>query len=120
MRLVATNRLGMALLEVMVALAVLSIAGVGTVSALRAAGLETTRMEDGERRLRDEDRILTAMSLLEADELDRRLGSHEVGAYLVSVSRPERQLYRIAIVSRDAPGYEDLVTIVYRVSADAQ
>ena len=58
--------------------------------------------------------MLAAMTLLKREELDRRLGRHPVGEFLVDVQRPERTLYRIAIGPADAPQVEDLVTVVYR------
>ncbi|MBK6781277.1 MAG: hypothetical protein IPG75_17355 [Gemmatimonadetes bacterium] len=63
-----------------------------------------------ERVLDEADRVLSAFALLAADDLDRRLGSHPVGEFVVDVQRPRRSLYRIAVADGDAPGRMLLVT----------
>ena len=62
----------------------------------------------------NEDRVLAAMTLLKRVDLDRRIGRHEVGEFVLDVQRPERTLYRIAVAQTSAPQVEDLVTVVYR------
>ena len=47
-------------------------------------------------------------------ELDQRLGRRGVGEFLVAVQRPERTLYRIALLQSRSPEVEDLVTVIYR------
>lgn len=108
------GRAGFALLESLMALAILGTAGLALVALVRS-GL------DGERRARAEEtaittasRVLTAMTLLTREDLDRRLGTHRIGEFDVEVQRPERRLYRIAIAAADAPTSEVLVTVVYR------
>ena len=64
--------------------------------------------------LAGEERVLAALSLLRREDLDRRLGHHSLGEFVVDVQRPERTLYRIAIGAANAPRVEDLVTVVYR------
>ena len=91
---------GIALLEALVALAILSTAGVAFVGLGRAAV--------------EADRFLTATTLLRRQELDERLGHHEVGEFVVHIQRPEPTLYRLAIAETVAPEVELLVTVVYR------
>lgn len=109
-----TRERGVALLEVMVAVAILAAAGLALVAlaseATRAATSDRTR----EWELADEERLLTAYTLLTRTDLDRRLGARTIGPYVVTVQRPERTLYRIAIGQSEAPQLEDLVTVVYR------
>ena len=105
---------GIALLEVLVALVILTTAGVSLVG-LVGAGLRWERdARDRERVLASEDRVLTAMTLLKRDELDRRIGRHDVGEFVVDVQRPEGTLYRITIAQTASPDVDDLVTVVYR------
>ncbi len=105
---------GVALLEALVALVILTTAGVSLVG-LVAAGLQWEHdARDRERVLASEDRVLAAMTLLKRDDLDQRIGRHEIGEFVVAVQRPEPTLYRIAIAQPESPHVEDLVTVVYR------
>ena len=108
------NNEGVALLEVLVALVILGTAGVSLVE-LVGSGLRGER----EARLREtalatEERVLTAHTLLNRRELDQHIGRREVGEFIVDVQRPERTLYRIALLQLQSPAVEDLVTVVYR------
>ncbi len=108
---------GVALLEVLVALAILSASGLALVG-LVSAGLKAERdARERERTLATEDRLLTALTLLKREELDRRLGRHPLSEFVVDVERPERTLYRIALAQARSPEVEDLVTVVYRREA---
>jgi type II secretory pathway pseudopilin PulG len=105
---------GVALLEVLVALAILATAGLALVT-LVAAGLRGERdAREREETLGAEERVLAAATLLKRGELDQRLGRHTVGEFLVEVQRPERNLYRLAVAQSRSPDVEDLVTVVYR------
>lgn len=105
---------GVALLEVLVALVILATAGVAMIelvgAGLRAEGDARRR----ERVLATEERLLAASTLLRREELDQRIGRREVGEFIVDIQRPERSLYRIALLQRESPQVEDLVTVVYR------
>ena len=105
---------GAALLEAMIALAILATAGLGTVGLI-AAGLRSERdAVDRERTVAAADRVLTASTLLLRAELDQRLGDRRVGELIVRVARPEPALYRIAVASVAHPEMELLTTVVYR------
>jgi prepilin-type N-terminal cleavage/methylation domain-containing protein len=111
------NNRGVALLEVLVALAILSGAGLALLD-LVTGGLRAEReARERERALAVEGRLLTALTLLKRDELDRRLGRHPIGELIADIERPERTLYRIAVVQQESPQVEDLVTVVYRREA---
>ncbi len=108
------SRAGFALLEALIALAILGAAGLSFVALVRS-GL------DSERRAREQEaavataaRVLTAMTLLTREDLDRRLGTRRIGEFAVDVQRPERSLYRLAIAAAETPAIEMLVTVVYR------
>ncbi len=108
------NSRGIVLLEVLVALAILGTAGLALVS-LEAAAVGAERdARVRERALAAEDRVLSALTLLTRNELDRRLGRHPVGEFAVDIEHPERTLYRISLGPADAPQVEDLVTVVFR------
>jgi type II secretory pathway pseudopilin PulG len=105
---------GVALLETLVALAILLGAGLALLQ-LVSAGLAAERdARERERVLAVEERVLTALTLLKRDELDRRLGRHPIGELVADIERPERTLYRIAVVQAQSPQVEDLVTVVHR------
>jgi type II secretory pathway pseudopilin PulG len=105
---------GVALLESLVALAVLSAAGIALLE-LVTAGLRAERdARERERVLAVEERVLAALTLLKRDELDRQLGRYPIGELVADIERPERTLYRIAVLQASSPQVEDLVTVVYR------
>jgi len=105
---------GVALLEVLAALVILGTAGIALVE-LVGAGLQAERVaRERERTLAAEERLLAAVTLLRGPELDQRLGRRPVGEFLVDIQRPERALYRLALLQAVSPEVEDLVTVVYR------
>lgn len=108
------NERGVVLLEVLIAVVVLATAGIGLVE-LVGSGLRAER----DARLREstwatEERLLSALTLLNRKELDQRIGRREIGEFIVDVQRPERMLYRLALLQAQSPQVEDLVTVVYR------
>ena len=105
---------GIALLEVLAAVVILTIAGLSLVSLVAQATVSTTTSREREIEQADEERLLAATTLLTRADLDVRLGARTVGPYVVTVERPERTLYRIAVERGEAPGVEDLVTVVFR------
>ena len=104
-------------MEAMIALAVLSLAGVSMVSFLTASLHDLAGMRERERTLATAERVLTATTLLTRSDFDRRLGRRQVGEFYVYVQRTERTLYRIAITETSAPDVELLITVVYREAA---
>jgi type II secretory pathway component PulJ len=111
---------GAALLEVVVAVALLALAGVSWVGVLDGHMRAFAVLRDRERELADEERLLVAHALLTGENLDQRLGTRGAGPYIVWVQRPEQRLYRISIGRAAAPGVEDLVTVVRRDPAYAR
>lgn len=110
---------GIALLEVLVALAILSGAGLALLD-LVSSGVRAERdARERERTLAVEERVLTALTLLKRKELDVRLGRHPIGELITDIERPEPTLYRIAVVQATSPEVEDLVTVVYRREPNA-
>jgi Tfp pilus assembly protein PilX len=105
---------GVVLLEILAAVLILTVAGLSLVELTAAGARATAAARDRERAQMDEDRLLAAYSLLARRDLDLRLGSRDVGPYVVRVERPERMLYRIAVSQSRAPAVEDLVTVLVR------
>src|SRR6266480_5979688 len=105
---------GVALLEVLVALVILATAGIGLMEAVSAGLRAEHDAQMRETTLAAEERLLAAFTLLNRGELDQRIGRREIGELLVDLQRPEKTLYRIAIVQPQSPQVEDLVTVVYR------
>ncbi len=109
----SVTRRGIALLEVLAATALLSLAGLSLLAVLdgesQALGHDKTR----EREIDDEDRLLTAYTLLNRQDLETRLGTSASGPYLVEIQRPTVSLFRIAIRRAASPKIEDLVTVLF-------
>ena len=108
---------GTALLEVLAALAILGTAGLSLVALVHQSVRSQAEAARAERVLDEADRVLSAVTLLAADDLDRRLGSHPVGEFVVDVQRPRRFLYRIAVAEAAATDRSMLVTVVFRAGA---
>jgi len=102
---------GAVLIEVVASLTIFAFAAVSALAFLSQLADAERRTQAAERRFADEDRLLTAYTLLTRDDLDRRLGRRPVGPYVVEVQRPRGDLYRIAVGYSAAP---DLVTLVFR------
>jgi hypothetical protein len=103
-----------ALLEVLAAVVIIGVAGLALIELVGEGTRAVVEARVREHELTDQDRLLTAYSLLRRTDLDQRLGRRDVGDYFVEVQRPERTLYRVSLGRRTAPQTEDLVTVVYR------
>ena len=110
---------GVALLEVLAATVILSVAGLALVQLVSGATQALAVGAARERELADEERLLAAYTLLSRTDLERRFGERDIGPYRLGVQRPEPGLYRIAIARAATPGTEDLVTVVLRTEADS-
>jgi hypothetical protein len=115
--LVRSAEQGIALLEVLAAVVILTIAGLSLVTLVAQATASTATARDREAEQEDEERLLVATTLLTGQDLDLRLGDREVGPYTVTVARPEPTLYRIAVGRQAVVTVEDLVTVVHRAAA---
>jgi hypothetical protein len=108
------GRQGTVLLEVLVALTILIMSGVSTVSLLSASLGSAATLAQREASMQEADRVLAGLTLLTRTDLDRRIGRHPVGGFVAEVRRPEPLLYRIALHQADSSAVELLVTVVYR------
>jgi len=106
---------GVALLEAVVASAILSAALLAAAAMLGEAGFMEERSRRREAEALEMSRILVGMTLVSRIDLDRRLGVRDVRGYSVDVSRPVPRVYRIAVARGAEPGAGPaLVTLVYR------
>ena len=102
---------GVALVEALVALNLLAS------SALAMTALAVQATEAMERSVRmgkalaDADRLLTALSLLDWNDLNTSPGRRRIGRYEVRVGRISPSLFRIAVLSDQLPALE---TVVFR------
>lgn len=107
---------GFSLLEVVIALSVLAIAGLGLVELVAQAIRSGHHALTLERVTTDQDRLLAAWTLLDRRDLESRAGSHVVGPYVVRVTRLDWSLYRIDVGAIQS--VPDLTTVVYRPGPD--
>jgi type II secretory pathway component PulJ len=108
------NRSGVILLEVLIALIIISTAAASAVGFVTSAARDQTVLAEREAEGGGAERTLIAMALLTRLELERRLGERVVGPYVVEVDRPEMDLFRIGVSLQAAPGRELVATVVYR------
>ena len=102
---------GVVLLEVLAALTIFAFSAASALALLDQLAAAQQHAHRAEAVAADQDRLLTAYSLLTREDLDRRLGARPVGAYLVEVQRPTVTLYRVAV--GDSGGAQ-LATLLYR------
>ena len=111
-------RRGVALLEVLIAIAILSLATI-TLTALAGQVAEAipsvALREDQARRA---GRLLSRYALLPADELERRVGRRLDGEFGVAVTRLRDTTYELSVFRPGMPGWI-LRTAVYRPALSA-
>lgn len=103
---------GSVLLELLVAMLLLSVASAGVLHALSQAMAAHEMATEAEQRTSRASRLLGEHALLSGDDLAQRLGGRKYGGLLVSVTRPEQGLYRIAVSDTLNPAAEELVTVL--------
>jgi len=104
---------GVILLEVMLALAIVAVAGAALL-ALSAGSLDAiTRGIRSEVRMREASAFLSTVSLWPAEDLDRRLGARAQGKYTLVIQRPSPALYEVALLDGGSQ-VELLRTVLFR------
>ena len=91
------RRPGAALLEAIVALMVFGTAGTAALVLVRDSAGAVDRARAAERRMRDADAFMAAVSLWTRDDLDRRLGDRPQGPWRLVIGRPEPTMYEVAL-----------------------
>lgn len=112
----ARRRDGIVLLEVLVALVILSTAGIAAVALASAVSRSLA-----EARARDEDvgaasAFLDEVALWSREDLDRHLGDRDEGAWRLRVDHPSPSIYSIALSDAGAAGTL-LETFLYKPEA---
>jgi hypothetical protein len=113
-RRLVVSKGGAALIEVLVALVIFSVAGLTLVEYVTSVERAQLTQLDRERELLRAERLLTATILLNDEELSQRLGMRRVGDFMVWVDRPEPFLFRVGVSRAARPERELLSTFVYR------
>lgn len=109
---------GVALLEVLVALMILTTVGTGLVAVVASALDSAERARTREARFIAATRTLTRLTFQDKHGLDIRLGKRVEGSVVTWVDRPRPGLYRLAVSDTAAPGDELLVTAVHRAGEE--
>ncbi len=110
-----SHRTGAALLEAIIALAILSIAGIALLRVALEASHAIALSAAAEIRLRDAGRLMDAASLWSRTEFDQRLGVRTQGAMRMRISRPTTQLYHVELMESEGEAVL-LATTFYRAS----
>lgn len=105
---------GVALLEVLVALVIVVVAGAATYEELEARIRYRRELLVLEQQVEAAAAILAKLSLYGRRELEQRVGAHPFGGLAATISRPEPDLFRAAVAARTATTSELLVTVLYR------
>ena len=107
-------RAGSVLLEVLVAIVILSVAAGTAVTQGAAVTRDRRVLGEREREMWAAERALIASALLTRAELEQRLGERAAGDFVVRIDRPEPDLFRISVSPLSAPERELLATVVHR------
>lgn len=107
-----SNRHGAVLLEAMVALSVLAIAGVGFVQLMRSAARALELAHSRDRMVANASAFMDVVALWPASDLDRRLGARQQGPWLLHVERT-RLTYHVVLIDSTS-GRPVLETELYR------
>jgi prepilin-type N-terminal cleavage/methylation domain-containing protein len=88
-----TDRRGVVLLEVLVAVAILGIAGAAMVVLAIDSGQAIHRAREESERLSNASRFLDKVALWERSDLDQRLGTRRQGPWRLRIDHPSLNLY---------------------------
>jgi type II secretory pathway pseudopilin PulG len=108
------------LLEVLVALTILGIAGASITTLAVDAGRLVRHARQSEEDIRRASDLLDRVALWSREDLDRHLGDHAQGEWRMTVSRGATNLYLVEL--RDSTSATNLLTtVLYRpIGADAK
>jgi type II secretory pathway pseudopilin PulG len=107
------SRHGVVLLEAIVALTILTVAGLATVAIVRQAIDSVRRAQDAELEIRHASAFMDAIALWPRADLDRHLGDRSEGPWRLVIDRPVPTLYLVVLT--DSSSRRELVrTALYR------
>jgi type II secretory pathway pseudopilin PulG len=104
---------GAALLEAIIALTLVAVAGTAAVTMVSQALAAVQAAREADRELRRASAFFDAVSLWTREDLDLRLGSRPQGPWRLRVDRPERTLYVVSLTD-SAETREILRTSLFR------
>src|SRR5215207_1513016 len=104
---------GMVLLEVMLGITILGMAGVALVTLLTQTVATVRNGRSTERRVASASQLLDRATLWSEGELASRLGRQRIGAWNLEVGAPRPRLYSLAVIDTIS-GAVVLRTTVYR------
>jgi type II secretory pathway pseudopilin PulG len=107
------HRRGAVLLEVIVALAILSIAALSAVILARQGAQVVAHAQAADQHIQAASAFMDVVSLWPRADLDRRLGDHPQGPWTLHIDRPTPTFYRIAL-SDSLGGSPLLETALFR------
>lgn len=110
-------RHGAVLLEAIVALTILAIAGAAVVVLATESARAVERAAAADADTQRASALLDAVALWPREDLDRHLGDREEGAWRMIVDRPTPTLYTVALL--DSTGRHTILrTVLYRAEDD--
>jgi hypothetical protein len=107
------DRSGAVLLEALIAMTILAIAGLLLVSMASQSAESLRLAQEREREFRAANAFLDAVSLWPTQDLDRHLGTRPQGPWRMFVARPSATLY-VVTLQDSLGGYTILETSLYR------
>lgn len=108
------NERGVALLEVLVALTLIGTTGLAAIGMLNAAVNDMRMISARETAQTAAQSLMVRYAVMSRRELNQRIGQEEIGTMFVRVTRPEAELYRVAVGQLASRTDEMLVTVIHR------
>jgi type II secretory pathway pseudopilin PulG len=91
-------RSGAVLLEAIVAVVILAVAGTSAVTIVSQGADSVRRAREADVEAREASALMHAVALWTREDLDRRLGSRPQGPWRLSIQRPDPLLYDLALM----------------------
>lgn len=113
-----SSRSGAALLEVIVALTILTTAAASVVAFANNAARTVRHARETEAELRRASALLDAVALWPREDLDRHLGDRAEGPWRLHITRTTMTLY-LVVITDSASAHELLRTAVYKPEQNA-
>jgi len=88
---------GAVLLEAIVAMVILAVAGTAAVTGVAQAADSVRRAGEADREVREASAFMNAAALWTREDLDRRLGNRPQGSWRLVIQRPSQELYDLAL-----------------------
>lgn len=101
-------------MEALAALVILGVVGGPLLAAVLGALRSRETAAAADRRIQLADQTLQAVALLTRRDLERRLGRHQLGSFVVEVQRPERAIFSITLYEDSLAQAPLLATFIHR------